>query len=154
MVPEALADRPPRRWLPPRAAEFYLRDSRITERDLAAIAVLEYANARCNPCAQMNEVQITLQQALKIEGFNRHVAEGLPLKTYEGSQKRRPKCRFGMPAFTATFNIGGPIAPGHELCRGQPLQDFRPDAVFIADRPRRRRRDYSPQRRTHREPMP
>src|ERR1039457_2909791 len=31
----------------------------VTERDLAAIAVQEYANARFNPCAQMNTVQIT-----------------------------------------------------------------------------------------------
>ena len=36
----------------------------VTERDLAAIAVQEYANAKYNPCAQMNKVQITLDQAL------------------------------------------------------------------------------------------
>ena len=35
----------------------------VTERDLAAIAVQEYANAQFNPCAQMNKVQITLDQA-------------------------------------------------------------------------------------------
>ena len=58
----------------------------VTERDLAAIAVQEYANAQFNPCAQMNRVQITLDQALKIEGFNRYVVEGLPLKTYDCSQ--------------------------------------------------------------------
>src|ERR1039457_6189589 len=58
----------------------------VTERDLAAIAVQEYANARFNPCAQMNKVQITLDQALKIEGFNRYVVDGLPLKTYDCSQ--------------------------------------------------------------------
>ena len=58
----------------------------VTERDLAAIAVQEYANAKFNPCAQMNKVQITLDQALKIEGFNRYVVEGLPLKTYDCSQ--------------------------------------------------------------------
>src|ERR1039457_7682852 len=58
----------------------------VTERDLAAIAVQEYANARFNPCAQMNKVQITLDQALKIEGFNRYVVEGLPHKTYDCSQ--------------------------------------------------------------------
>ena len=46
----------------------------------------EYANAQFNPCAQMNKVQITLDQALKIEGFNRYVVEGLPLKTYDCSQ--------------------------------------------------------------------
>ena len=58
----------------------------VTERDLAAIAVQEYANAQFNPCAQMNKVQITLDQALQIEGFNRYVVEGLPLKTYDCSQ--------------------------------------------------------------------
>ena len=58
----------------------------VTERDLAAIAVQEYANARFNPCAQMNKVQITLDQALAIEGFNRYVVDGLPLKTYDCSQ--------------------------------------------------------------------
>jgi acetyl-CoA C-acetyltransferase len=58
----------------------------VTERDLAAIAVQEYANARFNPCAQMTKVQITLDQALTIEGFNRYVVEGLPLKTYDCSQ--------------------------------------------------------------------
>ena len=46
----------------------------------------EYANAQFNPCAQMNKVQITLDQALKIEGFNRYVVDGLPLKTYDCSQ--------------------------------------------------------------------
>src|SRR5450759_5331994 len=35
----------------------------VTERDLAAIAVQEYANAQFNPCAHMNKVQITLDQA-------------------------------------------------------------------------------------------
>src|SRR5204863_5194087 len=32
----------------------------VTERDLAAIAVQEYANAKLNPYAQMSKVQITL----------------------------------------------------------------------------------------------
>ena len=58
----------------------------VTERDLAAIAVQEYANAKFNSCAQMNKVQITLDQAMAIEGFNRYVVEGLPLKTYDCSQ--------------------------------------------------------------------
>ena len=46
----------------------------------------EYANAKYNPCAQMNKVQITLDQATTIEGINRYVVEGLPLKTYDCSQ--------------------------------------------------------------------
>lgn len=58
----------------------------VTEADLAAIAVQEYANAKYNPCAQMSKVQITLDQAVKIEGINRYVVDGLPLKTYDCSQ--------------------------------------------------------------------
>jgi acetyl-CoA acetyltransferase len=34
----------------------------------------------------MSKVQITLDQAMKIEGLNRYVVEGLPLKTYDCSQ--------------------------------------------------------------------
>ena len=64
----------------------YMDQYGVTEADLAAIAVQEYANAKYNPCAQMNKVQITLDQALKIEGFNRYVVDGLPLKTYDCSQ--------------------------------------------------------------------
>src|SRR5580704_5099537 len=58
----------------------------VSEADLAAIAVQEYANAKFNPCAQMNKVQIALDQAVKIEGLNRYVVDGLPLKTYDCSQ--------------------------------------------------------------------
>ena len=64
----------------------YMDEYGVTERDLAAIPVEEYANAKYNPCAQMNKVQITLEQALAIEGFNRYVVDGLPLKTYDCSQ--------------------------------------------------------------------
>jgi acetyl-CoA C-acetyltransferase len=64
----------------------YMSEHGVTEKDLAAIPVQEYANAQFNPCAQMNKVQITLEQALKIEGLNRYVVEGLPLKTYDCSQ--------------------------------------------------------------------
>ena len=64
----------------------YMAAWNVTERDLAAIPVQEYANAKYNPCAQMSKVQITLDQALAIEGLNRYVVEGLPLKTYDCSQ--------------------------------------------------------------------
>jgi len=64
----------------------YMDEHGVTDKDLAAIPVQEYANAKYNPCAQMNKVQITLEQALKIEGLNRYVVEGLPLKTYDCSQ--------------------------------------------------------------------
>src|SRR5438094_72139 len=66
--------------------QLYMQTYGVTERDLAQIAVQEYANAKFNPCAQMNKVQITVDQALAIEGFNRYVVDGLPLKTYDCSQ--------------------------------------------------------------------
>ena len=64
----------------------YMDEYGVTERDLAHIPVQEYANARFNPWAQMSKVQITLDQAVKIEGINRYVVDGLPLKTYDCSQ--------------------------------------------------------------------
>src|SRR5581483_1306457 len=66
--------------------KLYMDEYGIPEEHLAAIAVQEYANAKFNSCAQMNKVQITLEQAMKIEGFNRYVVDGLPLKTYDCSQ--------------------------------------------------------------------
>jgi acetyl-CoA C-acetyltransferase len=64
----------------------YIQHWGATERDLAAIAVQEYANAKSNPCAQMSKVQITIDQAMAVEGLNRYVVDGLPLKTYDCSQ--------------------------------------------------------------------
>src|SRR5215472_4748581 len=64
----------------------YMREYGVTGRDLAAIPVQEYGNAKYNPCAQMSKVQITVEQVLAIEGLNRYVVEGLPLKTYDCSQ--------------------------------------------------------------------
>lgn len=64
----------------------YMETYKVSEEDLARIAVQEYANAKYNSCAQMNKVQITLEQAMKIEGINRYVVDGLPLKTYDCSQ--------------------------------------------------------------------
>jgi acetyl-CoA C-acetyltransferase len=64
----------------------YIKVHGATEEQLAQIAVIEYGNAKYNPYAQMQKVQITLEQAMKIEGINRYVVEGLPLKTYDCSQ--------------------------------------------------------------------
>ena len=57
----------------------------VTEAELAAIAVQEYANARHNPYAQMH-IDLTVEQATTIAGINRYLIEGLPLKTYDCSQ--------------------------------------------------------------------
>ena len=66
--------------------DLYMKSWKVTEEDLANIAVIEYGNAKYNPYAQMQKVQITLEQAMKIEGINRYVVDGLPLKTYDCSQ--------------------------------------------------------------------
>ena len=66
--------------------DLYMKTYGVTEADLAQIAVAEYGNAKFNPCAQMQKIQITLEQALRIDDRNRYVVEGLPLKTYDCSQ--------------------------------------------------------------------
>ncbi len=64
----------------------YMAEHGVTARDLATIAVQEYANAQQNPYAQMRGVQVTLDVAEKLEGVNRCIVDGLPLKTYDCSQ--------------------------------------------------------------------
>jgi acetyl-CoA C-acetyltransferase len=64
----------------------YIETHKVTEADLAHIAVTEYANAKHNPYAQMRNVEITVDQAVRIEGINRYIVAGLPLKTYDCSQ--------------------------------------------------------------------
>lgn len=64
----------------------YMRTYGVSERDLAHISVQEYANAEHNSCAQMRDVRLTLEQATTVEGVNRYVIEGLPLKTFDCSQ--------------------------------------------------------------------
>ena len=65
--------------------QLYMREWRVSEADLAQIAVQEYANARHNPYAQM-KVDLTVEQATAIGGLNRYLVDGLPLKTYDCSQ--------------------------------------------------------------------
>jgi acetyl-CoA acetyltransferase len=64
----------------------YIKTHGSSEADLAEIAVVEYGNAKFNPCAQMQKVQITREQAMTIDDRNRYVVAGLPLKTYDCSQ--------------------------------------------------------------------
>lgn len=64
----------------------YMKTHNVTEEDLASISVMEYGNAKYNPYAQMNKIQISLEEATKAEGRNRYIVEGLPLKTYDCSQ--------------------------------------------------------------------
>ncbi len=64
----------------------YMQHWGVDERQLATVAVTEYANAQHNPYAQMRGVSLTLEQAATIAGANRYLVEGLPLKTYDCSQ--------------------------------------------------------------------
>jgi len=64
----------------------YIAAHNVTEEDFAQIAEIEYGNAKYNPYAQMRKVQVTKEQALTIEGINRYIVEGLPLKTFDCSQ--------------------------------------------------------------------
>jgi acetyl-CoA C-acetyltransferase len=64
----------------------YMHAHGVTEEDLAAIAVQEYANARHNRYAQMRNVDLTVEKACTLEGINRYIAEGLRLKTFDCSQ--------------------------------------------------------------------
>ena len=64
----------------------YMKTHGVGEAELAEIAVREYAHANHNPFAQMRKVKLDLETALKIEGINRYIVDGLPLKTYDCSQ--------------------------------------------------------------------
>jgi len=64
----------------------YMAEYGVPEERLAQIAVEEYACARHNPYAQMQGVELTLEQAMRVEGVNRYIVDGLPLKTYDCSQ--------------------------------------------------------------------
>jgi acetyl-CoA C-acetyltransferase len=64
----------------------YMDEWGATERDLAHIAAQEYANAAHNPYAQMRQARVSVDEVVRIEGINRYVVEGLPLKTYDCSQ--------------------------------------------------------------------
>ena len=66
--------------------EKYIKYHNSSEEELAHIPALFYSNANKNPLAQMHKVKITLEDVMKIEGFNRYVIEGLPLKTFDCSQ--------------------------------------------------------------------
>jgi acetyl-CoA acetyltransferase len=64
----------------------YMKAHGVSEEELARISVQEYANANKNPYAQMRKVELSLEQAVNIEGINRYIVNGLPLKTYDCSQ--------------------------------------------------------------------
>ena len=64
----------------------YMTTHAVTEKDLAHVSAMEYANAQHNPYAQMNGIAVSLEEAATPEGRNRYIVEGLPLKTYDCSQ--------------------------------------------------------------------
>lgn len=64
----------------------YMKTHGVTEADLAAVSVQEYASAQHNPYAQMRGIVVSMEEATKAEGRNRYIVDGLPLKTYDCSQ--------------------------------------------------------------------
>jgi acetyl-CoA C-acetyltransferase len=64
----------------------YMKEWGVTERELAHVPVTFYDHAQFNPYAQMRGVKMTVEKVMTIEGPNRYIAEGLPLKTFECSQ--------------------------------------------------------------------
>jgi len=64
----------------------YMTTHGVTEADLAHVAVTEYGNAKHNPDAQMRNVEVSIDDVLTIEGINRYLVDGLPLKTFDCSQ--------------------------------------------------------------------
>ena len=64
----------------------YMKTHGATERDFAEISSREYANATYNPYAQMQKINVSVDEAATPEGRNRYIVEGLPLKTYDCSQ--------------------------------------------------------------------
>ncbi len=64
----------------------YMKTHGATERDFAEISSREYANSSYNPYAQMQGIEVSVDEAATAEGRNRYIVEGLPLKTYDCSQ--------------------------------------------------------------------
>ena len=64
----------------------YMAAHGVSERDLAEVSFQEYGNANHNPYAQMQKIQVTLDEVATPEGRNRYIVDGLPLKTYDCSQ--------------------------------------------------------------------
>jgi acetyl-CoA C-acetyltransferase len=64
----------------------YMDTHGATERDFAEVSAQEYANGNKNPYAQMQKIEVSLDEAASPEGRNRYIVEGLPLKTYDCSQ--------------------------------------------------------------------
>ncbi len=66
--------------------DLYMKHWGVSEADLAHVPVTFYAHGNLNPLAQMQKVQMTVEKVMTIDGPNRYIAEGLPLKTFECSQ--------------------------------------------------------------------
>ncbi len=64
----------------------YMKVHGASEQDLAQVSVQEYACSTHNPFAQMQKIEVSLEEAATAAGRNRYIVEGLPLKTYDCSQ--------------------------------------------------------------------
>lgn len=64
----------------------YMKEWGVTEEEFAHVPVNMYRHANLNPLAQMNKVQMSVEKVMTLDGPNRYVVDGLPLKTFECSQ--------------------------------------------------------------------
>ena len=55
----------------------YMAAHGTTEREFAEISSREYANGNHNPYAQMQKIQVSLDEAATAEGRNRYIVDGL-----------------------------------------------------------------------------
>jgi acetyl-CoA C-acetyltransferase len=97
--------------------KLYMGTHGVSEEDLARIAVAEYANATHNPDAQMRKVDITLEQAMTIEGINRYIVD-----TPRSFWRPRTGCRSSaLPRANASSWLAS---------RRRPIRCRRPGAMF------------------------
>jgi acetyl-CoA C-acetyltransferase len=66
--------------------DLYMKEWGVSEEELAHVPVTMYRHANLNPYAHMQNVQMTVDKVMTIDGPNRYVVDGLPLKTFECSQ--------------------------------------------------------------------
>jgi acetyl-CoA C-acetyltransferase len=93
----------------------YMKRWQVTEADLAHVPVTCYAHGNHNPLAQMQKVNMTLEKVLAIDGPNRYIADGLPLKTFECSQMSDGWAALLLASETGMARLGIPLSQAVEL---------------------------------------
>ena len=82
----------------------YMATHGVTARELASIAVAEYANARFNPFAQMRDVDLAKGHPIGATGIAM-----IGWSAWQLAGKAPRELQVPSPRYAATFNIGGPI---------------------------------------------